>query len=50
MRAQIALVAHRGKFTTAIVQALGVSVHTVSYWLTRLVLHCDEATGYSWKT
>jgi transposase len=37
MRAQIALMAHRGESTSAIAQALGVSVQTVSHWRTRLV-------------
>lgn len=32
MRAQIALMAHRGETSTAIAQALGVSVQTVSHW------------------
>lgn len=36
-RAQIALMAHRGETTTAIAQALGVSVQTVSHWRSRLV-------------
>ena len=36
MRAQIALMAHRGETTTAIAQALGVSVQTVSHWRSRL--------------
>jgi transposase len=36
MRAQIALMAHRGESTTAIAQALGVSVQTVSHWRSRL--------------
>ena len=35
-RAQIALMAHRGETTTAIAQALGVSVQTVSHWRSRL--------------
>jgi transposase len=42
MRAQIALMAHRGESTTAIAQALGVSVQTVSHWRTRLVRHGVE--------
>jgi transposase len=37
MRAQIALMAHRGEPTASIAQALGVSVQTVSHWRTRLV-------------
>ena len=36
MRAQIALMAHRGETTTAIALALGVSVQTVSHWRSRL--------------
>lgn len=36
MRAQIALMAHRGETTTAIAQTLGVSVQTVSHWRSRL--------------
>ncbi len=36
MRAQIALMAHRGETTTAISEALGVSVQTVSHWRSRL--------------
>ena len=36
MRAQIALMAHRGETSTAIAQALGVSVQTVSHWRSRL--------------
>jgi transposase len=37
MRAQIALMAHRGEPTASIAQELGVSVQTVSHWRTRLV-------------
>ena len=36
VRAQIALMAHRGEATASISQALGVSVQTVSHWRTRL--------------
>jgi len=36
VRAQIALMAHAGETTTAISQATGVSVQTVSHWRTRL--------------
>jgi len=36
VRAQIALLAHAGQTTTAIAQATGVSVQTVSHWRTRL--------------
>jgi transposase len=36
MRAQIALMAHRGETTTSIAQTLGVSVQTVSHWRSRL--------------
>lgn len=36
MRAQIALMAHRGETSTAIAQALSVSVQTVSHWRSRL--------------
>jgi transposase len=36
VRAQIALLAHAGQTTTAISQAVGVSVQTVSHWRTRL--------------
>jgi transposase len=42
MRAQIALMAHRGETTTAISQALGVSVQTVSHWRSRLAQHGVE--------
>ena len=42
MRAQIALMAHRGEATTAIARALGVSVQTVSHWRTRLALNGVE--------
>jgi transposase len=36
MRAQIALMCHAGTSTTAISEAVGVSVQTVSHWRTRL--------------
>src|SRR5882672_2328982 len=36
VRAQIALMCHQGASTTAISEALGVSVQTVSHWRTRL--------------
>ena len=36
MRAQIALLCHAGTSTTAISEAVGVSVQTVSHWRTRL--------------
>ena len=36
VRAQIALMAHRGEATASIAQTLGVSVQTVSHWRTRL--------------
>ena len=36
VRARIALMAHAGQTTTAISQAVGVSVQTVSHWRTRL--------------
>lgn len=36
VRAQIALMAHAGETTTAISEAVGVSVQTVSHWRTRL--------------
>lgn len=36
MRAQIALMCHAGATTTAISEAVGVSVQTVSHWRTRL--------------
>jgi transposase len=39
IRAQIALMAHAGETTTAISQATGVSVQTVSHWRTRLARH-----------
>ena len=39
IRAQIALMAHAGETTTAISQAIGVSVQTVSHWRTRLARH-----------
>ncbi|RZL92908.1 MAG: helix-turn-helix domain-containing protein, partial [Variovorax sp.] len=39
VRAQIALMAHAGETTTAISQAVGVSVQTVSHWRTRLARH-----------
>ena len=36
MRAQIALMCHAGTSTTAISEAVGVSMQTVSHWRTRL--------------
>lgn len=42
MRAQIALMAHRGEPTASIAQALGVSAQTVSHWRTRLVRYGVE--------
>jgi transposase len=36
VRAQIALMCHQGTSTTAIAEAVGVSVQTVSHWRTRL--------------
>src|SRR2546422_3825747 len=36
VRARIALMAHKGETTTAIADAVGVSVQTVSHWRTRL--------------
>ena len=36
VRARIALMAHKGETTTAIADALGVSVQTVSHWRSRL--------------
>src|SRR5664279_753292 len=36
VRAQIALMCHAGQTTTAISEAVGVSVQTVSHWRTRL--------------
>jgi transposase len=36
VRAQIALMAHRGETTASIAQALGVSAQTVSHWRSRL--------------
>jgi len=39
VRAHIALMAHAGETTTAISQATGVSVQTVSHWRTRLARH-----------
>jgi transposase len=43
VRAQIALMAHAGETTTAISQATGVSVQTVSHWRTRLA--CQGVQG-----
>ena len=37
VRAQIALMAHRGETTTAIAQEVGLSVQSVSHWRSRLV-------------
>lgn len=37
VRAQIALMAHRGETTTAIAQAVGLSAQSVSHWRSRLV-------------
>ncbi len=42
VRAQIALMAHKGATTTAIADAVGVSVQTVSHWRTRLAKHGAE--------
>ena len=39
VRAQIALMCHAGESTTAISEAVGVSVQTVSHWRTRLARH-----------
>jgi len=39
VRAQIALMCHAGASTTAIAEAVGVSVQTVSHWRTRLARH-----------
>ena len=39
VRAQIALMCHAGASTTAISEAVGVSVQTVSHWRTRLARH-----------
>ncbi|MEO5738775.1 MAG: IS630 family transposase [Variovorax sp.] len=39
VRAQIALMCHAGASTTAIAEAVGVSVQTVSHWRTRLACH-----------
>ena len=39
VRAQIALMAHRGETTRAIARAVGVSVQTVSHWRGRLARH-----------
>src|SRR2546426_10677866 len=36
VRARIALMAHKGETTTAIAEAVGVSVQTVSHWRSRL--------------
>ncbi|MBK5207524.1 MAG: helix-turn-helix domain-containing protein, partial [Polaromonas sp.] len=37
VRAQIALMAHRGETTTAIARAVGLSAQSVSHWRSRLV-------------